>query len=782
MKFKFYRGMKMKPEIFNEIKKIKRAIKKEKLVFLAGAGISIEPPSNLSAWPHLSSLKTLTDLDSNDEKLINNLVRPEIYFQLLYNVIGEKGIFPLKTINPEMINTKKRLVFPNVIHKFLAKMLKKGHIVLTTNFDNLIEIAYQETYNGKNPAVIIYDEDYQTLLKKKQSLKSAVLIKIHGSFVDPLGNDTYDSITAILQQVQKEIPHFKKQLLEKLIAQYNFVVLGYSGRDDFDLYSFFLHPLESRKIWWVSHFQADMDKWELLDKKDLMTESNEIALNPVPERTSEEWEQLNSNSIILAYSYGRKLNAHTAQFIQVLGNQNVDILENMDFGPEIEKKTYDLLQKWSYAINSAEKNYIMGNIFELLEEFERARTFFRKAANKHIILLLARKVLNKGRIHYKKRGKKNYESSETELLKAIKIFEDLQSISDQADVCLQLLLLSNRYKIADEGSKYGEKALLLYLKIDDIEPSSKIVEISWTLRGLALVNIKDIPDLKSVSNGKNKEHYKKIIEQSKELCNLSLKLLQKVGNRTGERGEGQTWNVRGIIFLREGLYFEANDSFKNFFGLVEGTRYSRESFQVYRNLALSEFNLARLKSDNKREYLTSSIENNVNALRCRNCDPTSPKFRSKDMAIYITQFNRSQSLIERGEKDNTKFAVKELTSLHESTNSWHWKGNTKTKLIISYLILGDEENILRLTEELIELYSGVNDSEFERQRFGIQNATENLQSLLSNKRIKNIMKEELYNQLSTLLQRISNLSQTLPSVSFKDYSKIIAEIKKRFLV
>lgn len=87
---------------------------------------------------------------------------------------------------------------------------------------------------------------------------------------------------------------------------------------------------------------------------------------------------------------------------------------------------------------------------------------------------------------------------------------------------------------------------------------------------------------------------------------------------------------------------------------------------------------------------------------------------------------------------------------------------------------------MRLTEELIELYSGVNDSEFGRQRFGIQNATENLQFLLSNKRIKNNIKEELYNQLSTLLQRISNLSQTLPSVSFKDYSKIIAEIKKRF--
>ncbi len=534
----------MKQEIINEIDKLKKAIKKEKLIFLIGAGISFESPANLTTWPQLSSLKMLTTLDSNEEQLIKDKLRPEIYFQLLYNIIGKRGIFPLEIVNPEEINSKERLAYPNIIHKFLAKILKKGHIVLTTNFDNLIEIAYQELFNEKELKVIIYDEQFQTLLNKKNSLKSGVLIKIHGSFVDPSGNNTHDSIVAILQQLQKEIPYFKRKVLQKLITQYNFVVLGYSGRDDFDLFSFLLKPPDNRKIWWISHIEAIEDKWEILYKNELKRENNRIALIPIAERLSKDWEKLNSNSIVMAYSYGRMIRAKTAEFIKLLKKYEESHKEQ-DLSLKIEEKTQELLKKWSNSINSAEKNYILSSIFELVEKeyLDQAQSFHDKALESHINLIKAKNLFNKGKIYYKKMGRQNYENSEIELFNALKIFEDLQSISDQADLYLQLLLLRNRFGSANEGISYGEKALNLYLKIDDIEHLSKIVDISWALRGLALVSIKDVPDLPFITKREDKKHCKKVLDKSKELCYLSLKLLQQVGNRTGERGEGQTWNV-----------------------------------------------------------------------------------------------------------------------------------------------------------------------------------------------------------------------------------------------
>jgi len=246
-----------------------------------------------------------------------------------------------------------------------------------------------------------------------------------------------------------------------------------------------------------------------------------------------------------------------------------------------------------------------------------------------------------------------------------------------------------------------------------------------------------------------------------------------------------------IIYLREGLYNKANNCFEKFLKLTEGTRYKRETFQLYRNLALSEYNLARTESIRKRELLYSSIENSNNALRCRNIDPTSPEFTSKDLAVFIARFNRSQTLVEREEEEDIKFAIKELKNLNKSIpellstqrSQKHWKGNIITQLIKSYSFLSEKEKVKLLMNELKEIYFSFENSEIEKQRFGIQNATENLQSILTIALEKKILEvnDELYNQLSELHQRISNLTQKIPKISLRDWSKYIYEIEKIFL-
>jgi len=47
------------------IQNIKKAISREKIVFLVGAGISFPPPSNLTTWPQLECIRALEPVKNN---------------------------------------------------------------------------------------------------------------------------------------------------------------------------------------------------------------------------------------------------------------------------------------------------------------------------------------------------------------------------------------------------------------------------------------------------------------------------------------------------------------------------------------------------------------------------------------------------------------------------------------------------------------------------------------------------------------------------------------------
>ena len=226
----------IKKDIINELKK---DVRQRNTAFLVGAGISIPAPSNIRILPQEDCIKTISDLDPEKINKLVHAIRPEVFFQVLYNVIGNRALKPLEIINPKFLNSEEILVSPNSIHYFLADRIEKGHIVITTNFDSLIEEAYEKRTNGKELKVILYENDYNFTYRNIDRLKSGILIKFHGSFYDSRGRDSRDTIRLILEQVQTEFPEFKRQLLLKLIKDFDFVVMGYSGRDDYDLFSFF---------------------------------------------------------------------------------------------------------------------------------------------------------------------------------------------------------------------------------------------------------------------------------------------------------------------------------------------------------------------------------------------------------------------------------------------------------------------------------------------------------------------------------------------------------------
>ncbi len=241
-----------------------------RLAFLAGAGISVAQPSCLPSGIQQT------------ENLIG---------QLLPNLLHEKFLALMNTDRDGMLNAYDFLRFeelvacvqkehdpqlafldvyahastPNSTHVMLADAIRRGHMVFTTNFDNLIEHGLLRL--GTSPAII------RPVIKPKdwaaQADDSCCVYKLHGSLIDIRNNeDVRDSLKATMDQITRidlsvsnagshnqvfGLESYKHDVLASALANRDLVVVGYSGVDDFDIMpTLRLIPSECRIIW-ITH-------------------------------------------------------------------------------------------------------------------------------------------------------------------------------------------------------------------------------------------------------------------------------------------------------------------------------------------------------------------------------------------------------------------------------------------------------------------------------------------------------------------------------------------------
>jgi len=164
----------------------------EKFTFLVGAGVSMNPPSNLPSA--LGIVDVLIDLSAPEEE-IENVKR-------ITNLRYEWLIEALKEIDPKLhfLDYFSLDSSPNMIHLFLAASLIAKHYVVTTNFDYFIEkalISLLPPEKQVDIVPIITKEDY--LQYNDPSSLTTVdkypIYKIHGSKRDIIKNiDTSDSL------------------------------------------------------------------------------------------------------------------------------------------------------------------------------------------------------------------------------------------------------------------------------------------------------------------------------------------------------------------------------------------------------------------------------------------------------------------------------------------------------------------------------------------------------------------------------------------------------------
>lgn len=228
-------------------------MRRGRVAFLAGAGISHSPPSNLPLAGDLISAilgnlrhesRFLAGLFPSEQKFLRlfaNPTRHELRFEALLQVL-------LDTMGDLSILDYLRKGSANGNHRLLALSCQHKCPVITTNFDELIEGAM----SGRGGVrIVACEEDIGPFLRESLA-RRPLLFKIHGTISRPA------TLKATLKQVGASGMAFmwerrKGQLFEKIMRQRHLIVLGYSGLDDFDIVAKLDIIDSTKEVLWVLH-------------------------------------------------------------------------------------------------------------------------------------------------------------------------------------------------------------------------------------------------------------------------------------------------------------------------------------------------------------------------------------------------------------------------------------------------------------------------------------------------------------------------------------------------
>ncbi|MFX1294819.1 MAG: tetratricopeptide repeat protein [Promethearchaeota archaeon] len=230
--------------------------------FLIGAGCSIEPPSCLPAGRKMiEAIINYTCIESEIEKI---LTLEGLRFEALVEIVRDRLDPDLRLIDYLGVCDK-----PNLQHFFLAEMIKRGHFLMTTNFDFLIEYALLQAGVPKKDIVpVITKKDFiendnpNELFKKGKK----TVYKIHGSTKNIITNEsTRDSLIATIQafgsnkegETVFQLESFKQPAFLNLIKGRSLVIMGYSGSDDFDIVPTLKILKNLKTIFWVNFVYND---------------------------------------------------------------------------------------------------------------------------------------------------------------------------------------------------------------------------------------------------------------------------------------------------------------------------------------------------------------------------------------------------------------------------------------------------------------------------------------------------------------------------------------------
>lgn len=226
-----------------------------RLAILVGAGVSIAPPTRLpSAQVFLRYFYDLCLPESCDRELFVAAV-PDLRFEAVIGIVQERFDPDLRILDLYSGGV------PNRNHFCLAELARRGALIITTNFDTLIETAHGD---AGSLAVRLQPQDFETSGKAGDGSE---IWHLHGAVVNPqTGVDTRESITASIRDCWRsrelfEVSQAKGAALSRALAERDLLVVGYSGADDYDIAPALEKSASRQRVIWVQHTPQDSDSF-----------------------------------------------------------------------------------------------------------------------------------------------------------------------------------------------------------------------------------------------------------------------------------------------------------------------------------------------------------------------------------------------------------------------------------------------------------------------------------------------------------------------------------------
>lgn len=228
--------------------------------FLVGAGISMNAPSNIPSA--VQFVKSILTLCAPPEEINFILSLRHLRYELLiekFKIFFDKDLHFLDYL--ELVQD------PNLIHFFLASAIVQHQMVMTTNFDFLIERALQHIlFQGDHGKIIpvITRKDFEHHLRPLDTIEAGFypLYKIHGSKKNLItGEMTVNSLITTMGSLGKDramgetfsLEEYKQQPFYNMVKGRTLIIMGYSGSDDFDIGPMLRMLPRVEQLIWIEH-------------------------------------------------------------------------------------------------------------------------------------------------------------------------------------------------------------------------------------------------------------------------------------------------------------------------------------------------------------------------------------------------------------------------------------------------------------------------------------------------------------------------------------------------
>ncbi|MFX1570806.1 MAG: tetratricopeptide repeat protein [Promethearchaeota archaeon] len=494
----------------------------QKYIFIAGAGCSINPPSNLpSSTKMMEEIIKFTCAESEIEN-ISNL--KGLRFETFLEIIRNQFDHDLKIL--EYFEQCKK---PNIIHFFLAEMINKGYVVITTNFDFLIEHALiQSNKDNDHIFSVITEKDYKEFKNIFEYLNTGkkFLFKIHGSLKDILNErNTKEYFVSLIKKIGSYksefdlffVEPYKGVLLNKLLNDAILILLGYSGQNDFDILPILKKYHKLKRIIWVNHVPNEQENCNILEiiKNERlsikMDNVDKILFQIKNQNPNVELFRVNVNSIKFIKSFidiDVKLDpvAFSIEFRDWLLHNFKDPNMMMKFLiPHILYFNFDRyddsfrcgIRALEYINENDDQNhkvlilnniawfyFKMGNYSEAILNFEEAFRISHELGYKDREIIY---LSNLGEINEKI---KDFSKALHYYKEALKILEETDNLTEELRIINSIIEIYEELQIYTEALIYSDKAIKIAEKLGDLKKkamiSNNIASIHYKLENFNL--------------------------------------------------------------------------------------------------------------------------------------------------------------------------------------------------------------------------------------------------------------------------------------------------------